>query len=54
MAEIDELETGESIYVLDFGDFVMGEIDDLQMQGGGDVRWYAAYLIMAEVELADA
>ena len=54
VAEIEELEPSDAIDVLYFGDFVMGEIEDLQMQCGGDVRGYAAYLIMAEVELTDA
>lgn len=54
MAEIDELQSGDAINMLNFGDFVVGEIEDLQMEGGGDVRGYDAYLIMAEVELANA
>jgi hypothetical protein len=32
MAEVDELEGREEVDVLDFGNFIMGEIDDLQIE----------------------
>lgn len=54
MTEIHKFQASEAIDVLDLGDFIMGEIDDLQIEYCGDVSRYDADFVMAEVELADA
>jgi hypothetical protein len=52
--QVDELERANLINILYFPYFIMGEIEDLQMGGGGNVGGNAANVVMAIVELADA